>query len=384
MTGLPVLHTQRLLLRLLNETAAPAVLDYYRRNRQFHQPWFASRPDSVFTLRQQQLNLAAEWSEFQSGRAVPFWLFTVDHPYRVIGRMAFTQIVRGCFHSCFLAYHLDQDYRGRGLAFEAGQAAIPRLFEDFNLHRIEANIMPANHKSIALAERLGFELEGLSVRYLQINGVWQDHLHYVRLSDGPLRNPDLPSAHRQTGSRDILSTDAFLLRPLTAADIPAAAAYTRRNLEYLSAWNPVADNLTQDAGWLDKIARSERDEAAGTAVLRGLFLPDRPDYLAGTVECRDIQNLPFSCGEIGYAIDSLLAGRGLMLDALAVFIRYLFGCYGLNRLTARVCEGNKRSLQLLSILGFQQEGCEKKAIFLHDTWLDRLLLALPKSAFPIL
>ncbi|MEA4888438.1 MAG: GNAT family N-acetyltransferase [Clostridiaceae bacterium] len=379
MTDLPVLHTQRLLLRLLNETAAPAVLDYYRRNRQFHQPWFANRPDSVFTLRQQQLNLAAEWAEFQSGRAVPFWLSPVDHPDRVIGRMAFTQIVRGCFHSSFLAYHLDQDYQGRGLACEAGQAAIPRLFEDFGLHRIEANIMPANRKSIALAERLGFELEGLSIRYLQINGVWQDHLHYVRLSDGPLKDSGQPA-----NVRGVLSTGALLLRPLTMADIPAATAYTLRNLDYLSAWNPVADNLTQDAGWLEKIARSERDEAAGTAVLRGLFLPDRPDYLAGTVECRDIQSLPFSCGEIGYAIDSLLAGRGLMIDAMAVFIRYLFGCYGMNRLTARVCEGNNRSLQLLSVLGFQQEGYEKKAIYLHDAWLDRRLLVLPRSLFPVL
>ena len=65
------LRTQRLLLRVLGEQAASDVLDYYRRNRLFHQPWFPARPEGVFTLRQQQLNLAAEKEDFLAGRALP-------------------------------------------------------------------------------------------------------------------------------------------------------------------------------------------------------------------------------------------------------------------------------------------------------------------------
>ena len=180
---MPVLHTPRLLLRVINERFAPAVLDYYSRNRDFHQPWFASRDEPVFTLAAQKANLAAEFKEFRSGQALPFWLFKADDPQRIIGRFAFTNIIRGCFYSCFAAYHLDRDCQGSGLASEAGQAAISCLFNDLRLHRIEANIMPANRRSISLAERLGFRLEGLSPRYLQINGRWEDHLHYVRLAD---------------------------------------------------------------------------------------------------------------------------------------------------------------------------------------------------------
>lgn len=383
MADLPILHTPRLRLRLLDGDAAAAVLDYYRRNRLFHQPWFPERPDTVFTLRQQRLNLETELAEFKNGRAVPFWLSPAAEPERIIGRLAFTHLVHGSFHSAWLAYHLDRECQGQGLALEAGRAAIPVLFNDYGLHRIEANILPRNQRSIALAVRLGFELEGFSKRYLQINGIWEDHLHYVLLADGPAgRTAESASAPGQTGDpEEPLTTGQLILRRLTAADIPAALAFIGRNQADLGAWNPMPSALERESGWLDWIARSVRDEAANRGLKMGLFLPDRPDYLAGFVECTHIRDLPFSSGDIGYAIDRLLSGRGLMLDALAVFARHLFGRYGLNRLNAQVCAGNERSLRLLAILGFREEGVERQAVYLHGQWQDRHLLALLRSDF---
>ena len=96
MPDLPVLYTPRLMLRILDDQAAPAVADYYARNRVFHQPWFATRPDYLFTPSAQQKNLAAELDDFKSGRAIPFWLSRTEAPELIIGRMAFTNIIRGC------------------------------------------------------------------------------------------------------------------------------------------------------------------------------------------------------------------------------------------------------------------------------------------------
>jgi [ribosomal protein S5]-alanine N-acetyltransferase len=52
-------------------------------------------------------------------------------------------------------------------------------FLTLRLHRVEANIQPGNAASIALVQRLGFELEGMSPRYLKIGGRWRDHERYA-------------------------------------------------------------------------------------------------------------------------------------------------------------------------------------------------------------
>lgn len=55
--------------------------------------------------------------------------------------------------------------------------------ERLELHRIEGNVMPVNRASRAVLERCGFVCEGASRKYLKINGVWEDHLHYVLLNE---------------------------------------------------------------------------------------------------------------------------------------------------------------------------------------------------------
>jgi hypothetical protein len=43
------------------------------------------------------------------------------------------------------------------------------------LHRLEANIQPANLASIAVVRKCGFKKEGFSPKYLKIPGRWKDH-----------------------------------------------------------------------------------------------------------------------------------------------------------------------------------------------------------------
>lgn len=57
------------------------------------------------------------------------------------------------------------------------------MFHEFKLHRIEANIMPKNKRSLRAAPKSGFYNEGLAYNYLKINGKWEDHIHMVLLND---------------------------------------------------------------------------------------------------------------------------------------------------------------------------------------------------------
>jgi ribosomal-protein-alanine N-acetyltransferase len=52
-------------------------------------------------------------------------------------------------------------------------------FEDLGLHRVEAAIVPRNDRSRRVADKLGMRQEGISERFLQIRGVWEDHVRYA-------------------------------------------------------------------------------------------------------------------------------------------------------------------------------------------------------------
>ncbi len=69
------------------------------------------------------------------------------------------------------------------MAQEAVRELLKIGFNEMGLHRIEANIMPANTPSRTLARRLGFREEGYARGYLAIAGKWEDHIHYVMLAE---------------------------------------------------------------------------------------------------------------------------------------------------------------------------------------------------------
>ena len=88
--------------------------------------------------------------------------------------------------SCYLGYKLDREHIRKGYMTEALREGIKWMFHKEKLHRIEANIMPRNEASIKTVEKLGFVYEGISKSYLNINGVWEDHIHMVLLNDANL------------------------------------------------------------------------------------------------------------------------------------------------------------------------------------------------------
>jgi [ribosomal protein S5]-alanine N-acetyltransferase len=97
----------------------------------------------------------------------------------IAGVLIVSQIVRGAFQSAYLGYYAHQRHSNRGYMREAMHQTVDHAFGPLALHRLEANIQPANRASIALARSAGFRLEGFSPRYLLIGGQWRDHERYA-------------------------------------------------------------------------------------------------------------------------------------------------------------------------------------------------------------
>jgi ribosomal-protein-alanine N-acetyltransferase len=101
----------------------------------------------------------------------------------LVGFANISNIVRGSLQSGYLGYGGFASHTGRGLMTEGLGAVVRSAFNDLGLHRLEANIQPDNTRSKALAERVGFRLEGFSPRYLMVDGAWRDHERWAVLAD---------------------------------------------------------------------------------------------------------------------------------------------------------------------------------------------------------
>lgn len=174
--------TDRLVLKTADEINVEDIMEYYRENKQHLKPYEPIREEGFYTYRNQSIQLSYDLEHLKNHTGLKLFI-TKSERNRIIGILNFSQIVMGGFCSCYLGYGLDEHFVGHGIMTEALEKGIKIMFEDYGLHRIEGNVMPRNTKSIAVLKKFDFEEEGLAKRYLKINGVWEDHIHYVLLNE---------------------------------------------------------------------------------------------------------------------------------------------------------------------------------------------------------
>ena len=101
----------------------------------------------------------------------------------IVGVFNLSEIVRGLFQSAYLGYYAFSPHAGAGYMAEGLQLTLAVAFRALKLHRVEANIQPANTRSLALARDAGFVREGFSRRYVRIAGRWRDHIRMALLAE---------------------------------------------------------------------------------------------------------------------------------------------------------------------------------------------------------
>ena len=113
--------------------------------------------------------------------AYGFGLFLLDG--RFAGEASLGSVQRGPFQSAFIGYWIDEALAGRGYVPEGVVLLLRYAFETLHLHRLEAAIVPRNRASRRVVEKLGLREEGTSLRFLQIQGVYEDHIRYAITAD---------------------------------------------------------------------------------------------------------------------------------------------------------------------------------------------------------
>ncbi len=176
MKELPLLDTERLLLRLATQEDIPKVLNYYTENQIYLTPFYPMWGEDFFTYEFWEKQVEKNIHGFINDNSMRFFAIPKANQSKIIGSINFSNFVRGAAQYCTLGYSIAEAEQGKGYMREGLEAAIKYVFNSLNMHRIMANYMPHNQRSGNLLKKLGFVVDGYARDYLVINGKWEDHI----------------------------------------------------------------------------------------------------------------------------------------------------------------------------------------------------------------
>ena len=170
-------------LRTLTPSDSDQWIEVRDRCRAWLLPW-EPRPKGAPPAAEDRNSFVSRCSlrdrERQLGTGYGFGIFVGR---RLVGELTVSSVQRGPFQSAFVGYWVDQAEAGQGFVPEAVVVALAFAFEELGLHRIEISIIPRNNRSLRVVEKLGIRSEGVALRFLQIDGEWEDHARFAITDD---------------------------------------------------------------------------------------------------------------------------------------------------------------------------------------------------------
>jgi RimJ/RimL family protein N-acetyltransferase len=166
--------------------------------------------------------------------------------------------------------------------------------------------------------------------------------------------------------------DSVILDALSEDDFPSLEGFFRRPQDlYYYVPTPVFPRTAAQlrkmmADWND-LRRNYTFAIRSEGRLVGLLHLDDVDAINGHAE-------------FGIALTEPSArGHGLAAQAIGVMLRYVFLELGLERITARIIDGNEPSIKLFSGLGFVHEGALRHFVLRGGEYLDMHVYGLLRS-----
>ena len=168
--------SQSVAIRAVEASDQQAFIAAALRSREFHRPWISAPSDKAAFAR-----CVARLD----GKNNFGFVVVLTESGELAGAINLTNVVYGVFQSGYLGYFAFTGYEGHG-HMKRGLSLVARYaFRQLKLHRLEANIQPANMSSLALVRSCGFSKEGYSPAYLKLGGRWRDHERWALVRSRP-------------------------------------------------------------------------------------------------------------------------------------------------------------------------------------------------------
>ncbi len=185
------------------------------------------------------------------------------------------------------------------------------------------------------------------------------------------------------GQQPVMQGQEVYLRYPRIADYALWSELRGESREFLAKWEPVwaEDELTRSA-FRRRIKRYQKETRLDSAYVFFVFRKS-DDTLMGGCTLSNVRRGVTQCCALGYWIGARFARQGYMFDALRVLLPFVFSTLGMHRIEAACVPENHPSRNLLSKIGFREEGLARKYLLINGEWADHIQYALLADEFRV-
>ena len=234
------------------------------------------------------------------------------------------------------------------------------LFKDENLNKV--NIVASEELNLSAFLDLGFTLEGIFCDNLYCQGIYKNEVSFG------ISRSEYKSGERISFSK--IQFGKYYMRVLTPEDAKELTEYYIRNKEHLASFEPAREKEFYTVESQKSILNDNYTQFLnGTAIDFGIF---KEEKIIGKLRISSILYGIVKSGILGYSIDKLEQGKGIMTSAVKLVTEYAFNELGMHRIEASVLVDNEKSKRVLHKCGFKELGLNEKYLFIDGVWRDHI------------
>ena len=234
------------------------------------------------------------------------------------------------------------------------------LFKDENLNKV--NIIASEELNLSAFLDLGFTLEGIFCDNLYCQGIYKNEVSFG------ISRAEYKSGERISFSK--IQFGKYYMRVLTPEDAKELTEYYIRNKEHLASFEPTREKEFYTVESQKSILNDNYTQFLnGTAIDFAIF---KEEKIIGKLRISSILYGIVKSGILGYSIDKLEQGKGIMTSAVKLVTEYAFNELGMHRIEASVLVDNEKSKRVLNKCGFKELGLNEKYLFIDGVWRDHI------------